>query len=107
MNIPKKIIVLPFMVFCLHTSADELSLDLQKSCVKEQLTEHKGIKGHSFQDSDFKEYCKCETDFILEKATQDQKSQINKKHTANSKWLKQLKSKATESCTEPKHHNSA
>jgi hypothetical protein len=106
MNIPKKIIVLPFMVFCLHTSADELSLDLQKSCVKEQLTEHKGIKGHSFQDSDFKEYCKCETDFILEKARQDQKSQINKKQATNSKWFKQLKSKAIESCTEPKQQTS-
>jgi hypothetical protein len=95
------------MIFCIHTFAEELSVDLQKYCVKEQLSEHKGIKGHSFQDSDFKEYCKCETDFILEKATQDQKSQINKKQTTNSKWFKQIKSKAIENCTEPKQQTGA
>ena len=50
------------MVFCLQTFAGELSMDIQKACVYEQLSEHKAIKGRPLEESDFNEYCKCEAD---------------------------------------------
>ena len=98
MNLIRKLIALPFMVFCLQTFAGELSMDIQKACVYEQLSEHKGIKGRPLEESDFNEYCKCEADYILKKATKEQLNQISKKPTTKPKWLTQFKSNALKSC---------
>jgi len=103
MNLLKKLLVLLSVLFCLQTFAIELSVDLQKACAKEQHRAHKGIKGHSLESSDFKDYCSCETDFVVGKATQDQLSQFSKNQNANPTWLKQLKSKAQSSCLELKN----
>lgn len=80
--------------------ASELSLELQKTCANEQLSAHKMIKGHLFQMDDFNSYCKCEAEFILEKATQNQLDQFNKNKNANLNWMKQLKSKAPSFCVD-------
>lgn len=87
-----------FLLFCMQTYADELSTDLQKVCVKEQLSQHKGTKGHAIEASYFNEYCKCETDYIVNKATNEQLSQIYKKQTIKPNWLTKLKSTAFKSC---------
>jgi hypothetical protein len=100
MNITSKIVVLPFMVFCLQTFAEELSMDLQRACAYEQLSQHKGIKGRALEISDFNEYCKCEADYILKKATKEQLSLISKDQTVKPKWLQQFKSNALKSCIE-------
>jgi hypothetical protein len=100
MNLFKKLLALSCMLICMQTFANELSLDLQKTCTNEQLSAHKSIKGNSFLADDFRGYCKCEAGFILEKATQDQLDQFNKNKSANPSWLKQLKSKALNICVE-------
>lgn len=98
MNLFKKLIFLPFLLVCLNTFADELSVDLQKACIKEQLSSHKGLKGHPLGARDFTGYCKCETDFIMEKGTKEQLNEISEKPNLNPNWLKQLKSNALKSC---------
>jgi len=98
MNLSKKLIALPFLLLCLNTFAGELSADLQKACIKEQLGAHKGLKGHPLGARDFTGYCNCETDFIMEKATKEQLNEISEKPNLNSNWLKQLKSNALKSC---------
>ena len=96
----KKLLTLSFMLISIQTFANELSLDLQKTCTNQQLNAHKTVKGHSFQADDFTGYCKCEAEFILEKATQDQLNQFNKNKNINLIWLKKLKSKALNICVE-------
>jgi hypothetical protein len=98
MSLTRKTIALSLMLFCLQTYADELSAGLQKACVNEQLSQHKGIKSHGIETSHFNEYCKCETDYIIKRATKEQLSQISKKQTIKPNWLPQLKSNALKSC---------
>lgn len=98
MNLSKQLIALPFLLLCLNTFADELLVNLQKACIKEQLGAHKGLKGHPLGARDFTEYCKCEADFIMEKATKEQLNEIAEKPNTNPDWLKQLKSNAPKSC---------
>jgi hypothetical protein len=98
MYLKRKLIVLPFMLFCLQTFAGDLQMDLQKVCTNEQLSEHKGIKDHTIEGSDFNEYCKCEADYIIKKATKDQLNQISKEQTIKPKWLQKLKVNAFKSC---------
>jgi len=88
------------MLMSMQTFANELSLELQKTCENEKLNAHKTIKGHSFQADDFKSYCKCETEFILEKATQNQLNQFNKNKNINPNWMRKLKSKAPSFCVD-------
>ena len=98
MTLTRKVIALFIMLFCMQTYADELSKDLQKACVKEKLSQHKGTKGHAIEASYFNEYCKCETDYIVNRATNDQLNKIYKKQTIKPNWLTQLKSNALKSC---------
>jgi hypothetical protein len=102
MDLSKKIFILTFIFFHLHAFGNELSVNLQKTCISEQLSEHKTIKGHSFQAGAFIDYCKYETDFILEKASQKQLSEISKKQSTYPIWLKQLKSEALNRYVEQK-----
>ena len=99
MTSTKKLLVLTFMLFCLQSRADETSADLQKACVNEQVGLHKGVKGHVIEVSNFSEYCKCETDYIVSRATKEQLNQISKKPATKPNWLPQLKSNAVKSCT--------
>ncbi len=99
MTSPKNLLVLTFMLFCLQSHADETSDDLQKAFVNKQVGLHKGIKGHPIEASNFEDYCKCETNYIVSRVTQEQLNQISKKPTTKPKWLTQLKSNALKSCT--------
>jgi hypothetical protein len=100
MNVLKKLLALSFMLVSTQIPANEISLELQKTCVNEQLSAHKTIKGHSFKADDFKSYCKCEAEYILEKATQNQLDQFNKNKITHPNWMKQLKSKAPSFCVD-------
>jgi hypothetical protein len=94
----KKISPLILLLISSHSfSADSLET-LQQACKTRQLQDHKGIKGQTFSEDDFGAYCKCEADFILDNATEDQLNLINKNPSAHPKWLKQLKIKALNSC---------
>jgi len=99
MNPTKNLLALSLMLFYLQTHADETSAGLQKACVNEQVGLHKGIKGHLIEASNFEEYCKCETNYIVSRATKEQLNQISKKPTTKPKWLTQFKSNALKSCT--------
>lgn len=99
MNFIQKLLAVTLILFCLQSFANELSIDLQKACVSEQLSLHKGIKGHVMEASNFNEYCKCETDHIVSRATKEQLNQISKKQAIKPNWLTQLKSNALKSCT--------
>ena len=98
MILTRKLLALTFILFCMQSHADELSADLLKSCINEQLGVHKGIKDHPVEASNFNEYCKCETDYIVSRSTKEQLSQISKKPTTKPNWLTQLKSDARRSC---------
>jgi hypothetical protein len=98
MTSPKNLFVLTFMLFCMQSHADETLADLQKACVNEQVGLHKGIKGHAVEASNFEDYCKCETNHIVSRATKEQLNQISKKPTTKPKWLTQFKSNALKSC---------
>jgi len=100
MNLISKLVVLPFMLYCSHALADELSIDLHKACANEQLSQHKGIKGRILEADDFNGYCKCEADYILKNATKEQLNLITKDQTVKPKWLQQFKSSALKSCME-------
>ena len=78
MNLTRKLLPLTFMLFCLQSHADELSTNLHNACVNGQVGLHKGIKGHAIEASNFNEYCKCETDYIVSRATKEQLNQILK-----------------------------
>jgi hypothetical protein len=59
---------------------------------------HKGIKGHAVEASNFEDYCKCETNYIVNRATKEQLNQILKKPNTKPKWLTHFKSNALKSC---------
>jgi hypothetical protein len=99
MNFTRKLLILTFLLACLQSHANELSTDLQKACVTEQVGLHKGIKGHAIEASSFNEYCKCETDYIVSRATKEQLNQISKKSATKPNWFTQFKSNAVRSCT--------
>ena len=94
----KKIAFLILISISSQSFSGELADTLQKACTTQQLKDHKDMKGHSFTDEDFDEYCKCETDFVLNKATEAQRDLISKKPADNPQWLRQLKSKAINNC---------
>jgi hypothetical protein len=98
MTSPKNLLAFTCMLFCLQSHADETSADLQKACVNEQVGLHKGIKGHEVEASNFEEYCKCETNYIVSRATKEQLNQISKMLNTKPKWLTQFKSNALKSC---------
>ena len=100
MNLSKKLLGPVLIFFCLQSFANDLSTDLQKACINDQLSGHKGIKGHSSEASDFNEYCKCEADYILKKVTKEQLNQISNEQTIKPKWLQKLKSNALKRCIE-------
>ena len=99
MTSPKNLLVLTFMLFCMQSHADETSADLQKACVNEQVGLHKGIKGNAVEASNFEDYCKCETNYIVSRATKELLNQISKKQAIKPNWLTQLKTNALKSCT--------
>lgn len=98
MNILKRAFPLLLVLFISQSFSAELSESLKKACTSQQLKDHKSLKTSPLSDEDFDDYCKCESDFILENASQLQLSFLNKNTTNNPQWLRQLKSKAFGNC---------
>ena len=99
MNFTRILFTISWTFFCSHSYAEELSTVLQKACVNEQLKLHKEVKGLAIEARNFNEYCKCETDHIISRATKEQLNQISKKQTVKPNWLPQFKFNALKSCT--------
>lgn len=99
MNFAKILLTIYWMFFCSHSYAEELSTVLQKACLNEQLNLHKGVKGPAIEARKFNEYCQCETDHIISRATKEQLNQISKNQTVKPSWLPQFKFNALKSCT--------
>jgi hypothetical protein len=91
-------------LFCFSSTsfADDLSSSLQKTCTAEQVKQHKNIKEHKLESTAFQSYCKCESEFVIENATNEQIDQIPSLKNKYPSWLKRLKSDAFKSCVEQK-----
>ncbi|NQW70204.1 MAG: hypothetical protein HQ457_07470 [Betaproteobacteria bacterium] len=83
--------------------AQAISKDYQKHCAREQVTEHKGIKGKALTEEDFTAYCGCQADFISKNASNQQVNELAKNPKAKPEWLKAIELKALKACiTDPK-----
>ena len=82
--------------------AYDLSSSLQKTCTAEQVRQHKNIKDQKLESTAFQSYCKCESEFVIQNATNEQIDQIPSLKNKYPSWLKRLKSDAFKSCLEKK-----
>ena len=78
--------------------AQDITTTLQKSCVKEQLSDHNGLRNHTLHAQDFKDYCKCESDFINQNTSDQQKKELLNKSKEKPQWLGEIKTNAFKSC---------
>lgn len=72
--------------------------DYQKTCIQEQLADHKGIKGGSPSAADFKPYCSCLSDYVAKNATNQQLNELAMDPKAKPEWLKTVEDKAMKNC---------
>lgn len=86
------------LVICNPIYAQVISKDYQKMCVREQVSEHQGIKSKTLTEEDFAAYCACQAEFINKNATNRQVSELVMDPQAKPEWLKALESKAVKSC---------
>jgi hypothetical protein len=84
--------------FGVNSSAEDITTRLQKSCIQEQLNEHKEVKTNPIRAEDFKPYCKCESNFITKNATETQLNELKAQPKTKSQWLGELQQKAFKSC---------
>lgn len=78
--------------------AQAISKDYQKACVREQVSEHQGLKGKAPTEDDFTAYCICQAEFVNKNATNSQINELVMDPKAKPQWLKTLESKAIKSC---------
>ncbi|CAM3808957.1 hypothetical protein [Polynucleobacter antarcticus] len=78
--------------------AQAISNDFQKNCAREQLKEHRGIKGKALTESDFAEYCTCQAEFISNNATSQQINDLIKSPKIKPQWLITVEQKAMNFC---------
>lgn len=78
--------------------AQEISRDYQKSCISQQVAEHKGLKGKTLTDADFNEYCLCQAEFVTKNASNQQINELLMNPKAKPEWLKVIESKAIKPC---------
>lgn len=103
MNIFLKYTLVFLFCFSSTSFADDLSSSLQKTCTAEQVRQHKNIKDQKLESTAFQSYCKCESEFVIENATNEQIDQIPSLKNKYPSWLKRLKSDAFKSCVEQQH----
>ena len=83
--------------------AQAISKDYQKMCVREQVSEHQGVKGKTLTEEDFAAYCTCQAEFVSKNASDTQLYGLQINPKAKPLWLKSLESKAMKVCiTNPK-----
>lgn len=75
-----------------------ISKDYQKMCIREQVSEHKGVKGKALTEEDFTAYCICQAEFINKNATNQQLKELAMNPKSKPDWLKIVESKAMKSC---------
>lgn len=88
-----------FLLFMANQSfAQVISQDYQKNCVREQVTEHQGLKGKALREQDFISYCSCQAEFINKNATNRQLNEVIMNPMAKPEWLKVIELKAMKAC---------
>jgi hypothetical protein len=92
------VFVLLLILVCSQSFAQDSSIALKNSCVKQQLNDHKGIKNHPAHAADFESYCKCESEFIVKNSNNDQLAELKNKPKIMPKWLEELQGQAMKSC---------
>jgi hypothetical protein len=102
MNIFFKYSLVFLICFSSISFANDLSSSLQKTCTAEQVRQHKNIKDQKLESTAFQSYCKCESEFVIQNATNEQIDQIPSLKNKYPSWLKRLKSDAFKSCVEQK-----
>ncbi|MEA9599630.1 hypothetical protein VC178_06980 [Polynucleobacter sp. AP-Sanab-80-C2] len=80
------------------SSTQPISKDYQKMCVREQVSEHQGIKGKVLTEEDFAAYCTCQADFINKNATNRQVNELVMDPKVKPEWLKVIELKAMKTC---------
>ena len=75
-----------------------ISQDYQKMCAREQVAEHRGIKGKALTEEDFSAYCGCQAEFITKNATNRQVNELVMNPKARPEWLKVIELKAMRAC---------
>ena len=88
-------------IFLFTTSplfAQTLPNDFQKSCIDEQISAHKTLKGKPPQEGDFKTYCTCLEQSISKNATNSQLNELAMNPKLKPEWLKALELKAMKAC---------
>lgn len=78
--------------------AHAISKDYQKMCVREQVSEHQGVKGKTLTEEDFAAYCTCKAEFINKNSTNRQVNELLMDPKAKPEWLKALELKAMKAC---------
>ncbi len=81
-----------------YTQAQAISGDFQKNCAVEQVAEHKGAKGTTLTEEDFKPYCGCLAEFINKNASNRQVNELVMNPKAKPEWLKTIELKAMKAC---------
>ena len=97
MSKTSKILSLIALFFAAQLQAEELSVQLQKTCVQQQLSEHKGLSKRPLSAKDFSAYCSFETEYIQKNTSDEQKNEL-KKTSKPPEFLGELKVKAFKSC---------
>lgn len=78
--------------------AQAISKDYQKNCAREQVVEHKGIKGKALTENDFTAYCACQAEFINKNASNRQVNELVMDPNVKPEWLKLIELKAMKAC---------
>ena len=99
----KLLIICLFLSLTGQTQAQAISSDFQKSCVQEQVLEHKDIKKKTLTEEDFKPYCSCLAEYISQSANNRQINELVLDPKVKPEWLKAAELKAMKACiAEPK-----
>ena len=92
-----KTLLLIALTSSVQLQAEELSVQLQKSCVQQQLSEHKGLNKRPLSAQDFATYCSCESEYIQKNTTDPQKNEL-RSSSKTPAFVGDLRVKAIKSC---------
>jgi len=94
----KLLIICLFLSLAGQIQAQAISSDFQKSCVQEQVLEHKDIKKKTLTEEDFKPYCSCLAEYISKSANNRQINELVMDPKVKPEWLKAAELKAMKAC---------
>jgi hypothetical protein len=99
-----KLIPLLLLLTGMRVLAEELTLELHRSCVNANVKNHSTDKNHPLEADAFNDYCTCETDYVVQNASKEQLNLWATNPSKNPQWLRSLRLKAFKSCLDHKQH---